>query len=292
MSRPGAALTPQILIPARRQALWGWPAVINFALGGLGAGWYIVAVLAVGLEPSPGTTVASWAAPVLVLAGLATVAGEAGRPLRGARVLTRVRTSWMSRELLLGIAFVLLVAADLADPFRLYRALAAAAALLLALAQGFIVRQARGITAWNVGLMPGLFLVSALLSGAGAHLLVEVGAGRTPDPAMVGAVLLLVVAASLLWSRYLTWTADESYRQAVAPLREGLPGHAIEGGHWLPLVLGVLALSAPSAAGPLLGLAGALLLAGQIYVKARLILAAGWLRPVTLAIAPPRRRPS
>mgnify|MGYP003584851341 CR=1 FL=1 len=38
------------MLPARPQTLWGWPAVVNFVLGGLGAGWYIVAVLAAGLE--------------------------------------------------------------------------------------------------------------------------------------------------------------------------------------------------------------------------------------------------
>jgi DMSO reductase anchor subunit len=281
------------MLPAQQQALWGWPAVANFALGGLGAGWYVVAALAAGLERSPGVTAASWAAPALVLAGFAAVAGEAGRPLRGPRVLTRLRTSWMSRELLVGIAFVLLVAADLAFPLRLHRAQAVAAALLLALAQGFIVRRARGVAAWDVPIMPLLFLLSALLSGAGAYLLVETIAGRPPAPAVVGAVLALVVAAFVAWARYLAWTAEDSYARAVAPLREGRAAALIDGaGHGLPLLLGLVALAAPAAAGPLLASAGALLVVGQVYAKARLSLAAGRLRPITLAIALPRRRSS
>jgi DMSO reductase anchor subunit len=281
------------LIPPQRQALWGWPAVANFALGGLGAGWYVVAVLAAGLERSPGVTVASWMAPALVLAGFAAVAGEAGRPLRGPRVLTRLRTSWMSRELLIGLAFVLLVAADLIFPLRLHRAQASVAAVLLAVAQGFIVRRARGITAWDVPLMPVLFLLSALVSGAGAYLLVEAVAGRSPVPAAVGAGLALIAVAFLAWSRYLAWSSEDAYRQAVAPLREGRAAVVIDGaGYGLPFVLGLLALAAPAAAGPLLALAGLLLVAGQAYAKARLILAAGRLRPITLAIALPRRRPS
>jgi DMSO reductase anchor subunit len=281
------------LIPPQRQALWGWPAVANFALGGLGAGWYVVAVLAAGLERSPGVTVASWMAPALVLAGFAAVAGEAGRPLRGPRVLTRLRTSWMSRELLIGLAFVLLVAADLIFPLRLHRAQASVAAVLLAVAQGFIVRRARGITAWDVPLMPVLFLLSALVSGAGAYLLVEAVAGRSPVPAAVGAGLALIAVAFLAWGRYLTWSSEDAYRQAVAPLREGRAAVVIDGaGYGLPFLLGLLALAAPAAAGPLLALAGLLLVAGQAYAKARLILAAGRLRPITLAIALPRRRPS
>ena len=281
------------MLPAQRQVLWGWPAVINFALGGLGAGWYVVAVLAAGFERSPGVIVASWAAPVLVLAGFAAVAAEAGRPLRGPRVLMRLRTSWMSRELLLGIAFVLLVAADLAFPLRLHRAQAIVAAVLLALAQGFIVRRARGVTAWDVPIMPLLFLLSALLSGAGAYLLVEVGAGRPPLPALAGAVLALIVVAFIAWARYLVWTSEDSYARAVAPLREGHSALVIDGvGYGLPLLLGLLALAAPAVAGPALALAGALLITGQVYAKARLILAAGQLRPITLAIVPSRRRSS
>jgi len=281
------------MLPAQRQVLWGWPAVINFALGGLGAGWYVIAVLAAGFERSPAVTAASWAAPVLVLAGFAAVAAEAGRPLRGPRVLMRLRTSWMSRELLLGIAFVLLVAADLAFPLRLHRAQAIVAAVLLALAQGFIVRRARGVTAWDVPLMPLLFLLSALVSGAGAYLLVEVGAGRPPLPALAGAVLALIVVAFIAWARYLVWTSEDSYARAVAPLREGHSALVIDGvGYGLPLLLGLLALAAPAVAGPALALAGALLITGQVYAKARLILAAGQLRPITLAIVPSRRRSS
>jgi formate-dependent nitrite reductase membrane component NrfD len=281
------------MLPARRQALWGWPAVVNFALGGLGAGWYVVALLAAGFERSPGVTVASWAAPVLVLTGFAAVAAEAGRPLRGPRVLKRLRTSWISRELLVGIAFVLLIGADLAFPHRLHRAQAMVAAILLALAQGFIVRRARGVTAWDVPIMPLLFLFSALVSGSGAHLLVEAGAGRSPAPGLVAAVLALVVVALVTWSRYLLWSPADAYVRAVAPLREGGAALIIDGaGHGLPLLLGLLALAAPAVAGPALALAGALLIAGQVYAKARLILAAGQLRPITLAIVPSRRRSS
>ena len=72
---------------------------------------------------------------------------------------------------------MLLVAADLAFPLRLHRAQALVAAVLLALAQGFILRRSRGVTAWDVPIMPWLFLLSALVSGSGAYLLLEVAGG-------------------------------------------------------------------------------------------------------------------
>jgi formate-dependent nitrite reductase membrane component NrfD len=188
---------------------------------------------------------------------------------------------------------VLLVAADLAFPLRLHRAQAALAAVLLALAQGFIVRRARGVTAWDVPIMPLLFLLSALLSGAGAYLVIEGVAARPAILAAVGAVLGLIVVAFVAWGRYLEWTSEDAYRRAVAPLQESRSALVIDGaGYGLPLMLGLAALAAPAVAGPLLALAGALLIAGQVYAKARLILAAGQLRPITLTIALSKRRSS
>jgi phenylacetyl-CoA:acceptor oxidoreductase 26-kDa subunit len=273
------------LIPPQRQMLWGWPAVVNFVLGGLGAGWYAIALLAAGLERSPAVTVASWAAPALVLAGFAAVASEAGRPLRGLRVLTRVRTSWMSRELALGGTFVLLVVLDLALRLWWCRAVALVAALLLAVAQGFILRRARGVPAWDVPLMPTVFLLSALLSGGGVWLAMEALGGHPIGPWRLGALLALVVMGFAAWTRYLNWSSDRVFVRAVAPLQERRAAAAIEQfGYAVPLVLGLVALAVPGAAVPLLALAGLSLIAGQVNAKTRLILAVGQLRPITLDI--------
>src|ERR1700693_4417217 len=116
--RTGEMTPPAELIPAQRQRLWGWQAVANFTLGGVGAGLYGTAVIVAGLERTAAVVLASWLAPLLVLAGFAAVAGEAGRPLRGPRVLWKVRTSWMSRELWIGGVFVVLVRAGIRLPPR------------------------------------------------------------------------------------------------------------------------------------------------------------------------------
>jgi DMSO reductase anchor subunit len=288
-----ASLSRVELIPPQRQMLWRWPAVVNFVLGGLGAGWYAIALLAAGLERSPAVTVASWAAPALVLAGFAAVASEAGRPLRGLRVLTRVRTSWMSRELALGVTFVLLVVLDLALRLWWCRALALVAALLLAVAQGFILRHARGVPAWDVSLMPTLFLLSALLSGGGAWLAMEALGGRPIGPWRLVALLALVGVGFAAWTRYLNWSSDRVFVRAVAPLQERRAAAAIEQfGYIAPLVLGLLAIAVPGAALLLLALAGLSLIAGQVNAKARLILLVGRLRPITLDIELRDRRGS
>lgn len=275
---------PVELIPARRQILWGWPAVANFTLGGIGAGLYGTAVLAAGFERTAAVALCSWLAPLLVLAGFVAVAGEAGRPLRGPRVLLKIRTSWMSRELWIGGAFVLLVAADIAFPFRLLRMQALAAAALLALAQGFILRRSRGVAAWDVPIMPWLFLLSAAVSGSGAYMLLEVLSGRgVALPVLTAAILLLLLA---LWAThsYVATPAGHAFREATAPLRDGFAGRLAAGlGGTLPLVALAVALAAPSIAAPAAALAGLAMLAGQAYVKTELIVTAGLLRPITVA---------
>ena len=275
---------PVEMIPSRRQALWGWPAVLNFALGGLGAGLYVVAVAAAGFGRSPAVTAAAWLGPLLVLAGFVAVATEAGRPFRGPRVLTRVGTSWMSRELWIGGAFVLFAATDLAFPLRLHRALAVAAALALAVAQGFIVRRARGVTAWDVPLMPLLFLLSSLISGSGLYLAIEVISGRHPNEVVLGSVLVLLATGLIVWTRYLRWSREAAFVEAIAPLATARGVRFIAGGGYTaPLALTALGVLLPTLAPLAFLAAGALMMTAQFGAKALLILAAGQFRPITLA---------
>jgi formate-dependent nitrite reductase membrane component NrfD len=279
----GAMIQPVELMPANRQILWGWPAVANFTLGGVAAGLYGTAVLAAGLERTPAVALCSWLAPLLLLAGFAAVSAEAGRPFRGPRVLWKVRTSWMSRELWLGGAFVLLVAADIAFPLRLYRVHALVAAALLALAQGFILRRSRGIAAWDVPIMPWLFLLSAAVSGSGAYLVLEVLAGRAVARPVVNACALLLIVALWAGHAYVSTRAGHAFGAATASLRDGWPGRVGVGvGAVLPLGALAVALASPAAAAPAAALAGLAMLAGQAWFKAELILRAGLFRPVTV----------
>ena len=273
------------LLPARPQTLWGWPAVANFFLGGLGAGFYVVSAFAEGTGgPSAVMRLASWLGPTCVLAGFAAVAAEAGRPFRGPRVIMRVGSSWMSRELWLGGAFVALALADAVRPIGPLRAAAVVAALLLAIAQGFILREARGVPAWNVPVMPALFALSALVSGAGLRLVVAAGAGRVPGAPALGAVLLLLVGCLCTWVRYLHWSRERAFAESVAPLARGREARlAIAGGLAAPVLLVAVAAAWPAAAAPAMALAGLLMIGGQLHAKARLVLTAGRLRPVTLA---------
>jgi DMSO reductase anchor subunit len=280
---PADVSRPVELIPPARQAVWGRPAVANFVLGGLGAGLYVVAALAAGFQASPTLRIASWLGPVLVLVGFAAAAPEAGRPLRGPRVLARVRISWMSRELALGGVFAALAGADLTLGAPELRLLAAATAVLLALAQGFILQGARGVPAWSVPVMPPLFLTSALASGAGLLVLLEVARGRV-SPRLLGGTLVLLTLHLIVWWTYITWSRDEAFLGGVRALREGRGALAIVGaGYLAPSLLLALGVAVPALAPPLAAAGAGCVIVGQLYAKAGLVLRAGHLRPITLA---------
>ena len=289
-----APRAPAALIPAQPQRLWGWPAVVNFTLGGMGAGLYVTAVLAAGFERPPAVAWAAWLAPLLVLAGFAAVAGEAGRPLRGPRVLLKVRTSWMSREMWLGGAFVLLAAADIVFPLWIHRAQALVVAVLFVVAQGFILRRSRGVPAWDVPSMPWLFALSAAVSGGGVYLLVEALSGRAVSTSVILAGMALLGVSFQAGRDYVAAQTGDTFREATASLRDGPAGRVIVCiGLALPLAaLAVALIVPPTGAVPVTALAGFGMIAGQVHFKTELILRAGLLRPISVTQLRIRRRPS
>jgi len=281
---------PVVVIPATRQRVWGVPAVLNFALGGLGTGFYAAAALTAGLGSSAAVALASWLAPVLVGAGFVAVATEAGRPLRGPRVLTRVRSSWMSRELVLGGAFAALALAEWVAPSPALRALAVAAGLAVAGAQGAILRRAKAVIAWDVPVMPLVFVASALVSGAGLVLSVEpfLGSGHTY---VLGGTLTLVPFAFVGWLMYLDWSPAPAFVHATRALRAA-PGETLGiVGYLVPWTIIALALALPQL-GAAVPVAGVLLITGQAWSKWLLVLTVGEVRPITLGALTRQRRVS
>jgi DMSO reductase anchor subunit len=279
---------PLELIAATKQTLWGMPAVLNFTLGGLGAGFYVAATLG----GAGATALAAWLAPALVLAGFAAVAWEAGRPLRGLRVLRGVATSWMSRELWLGGLFILLALADDALPQPGLRLLAAAAAVALVLAQGGMLKNARAIAAWSVPMMPVVFTAAAAVSGLGLLLLAELMAGRRPGQMLLATTLVVLGLGLLVWLAFLASSSDPAFVRATAPLRRGATAtEIIVAGYAAPLALLALALAFPAWAPGPTAVAASLALLGQVRARSVLILTAGQRRPVTLATLTLPRRP-
>ncbi len=279
--------------PPRLQHSWHKRAVSNFFCGTTGAGLYFFAVLYGWLqgaaEPLAGEgsvlqslrpdDMAVLLAPVLVAVGLLSVAAEAGRPLRGFNVLRNLRRSWMSRES--GFAAVFIVLALLDGLFWRSPPLEAAAGLAglgVALAQGLILARAKGVPAWNVGIMPAWFLSSALVCGGGVFLALS-GLLGTPPPWLAAAGLVVLLLDLGVWTRYLlTPPKTATFTRSAALLRQRRYWWGIVGlGHLAPAALLAAGLAMPALAGPGAVLAGAAMVAGGLIAKYALILKAAFL---------------
>lgn len=264
------------IVPAKQQTAWGWPAVGNFLLGGMGAGLYLLGALVPAQFEVLG--------PVLACVGFAILMLEAGRPARSRYLLRALRRSWISRETLAGAVFI---AAGIADWFWHGAGLGIAAvigAAGLIVSQGFILRRARGVTAWNVAIMPLLFVTSAFATGSGLMLLLSTPGRETAAIALASAVLNLAV-----WLAYLYGSRDPAFRKATATLRGRASLLFVAGlGHALPALLLVpVAMGLREHAGLAVALAGASMIFGGLLQKAAIIFKAGYLRAIVLR--PPRR---
>lgn len=278
------------LIPAQKQTVWRWPAVINFSLGGMGAGLYLWGVLLTWLRGEGWSTpfalvpfALKVGGPILVGLGLLSLTHEAGRPLRGIHLWRHVRSSWMSREAVAAGVFMPLAVLDWLFPHPVLRGIATLAALFFTIAQGFIPYRGRGVTAWHVPNVPLLFATSGPMTGFGLLVMLSAVAGFSIPSALWGLGLFFVLANLGVWLHYLR-RPGEAFQRAVAALREPMTMFWIVGvGHVLPLiVLGALWLSGVNGVIPrALTLVGsAALLLGGTLQKAYLILEAGYLRAI------------
>lgn len=158
-----------------QQAVWEKKAALNFILGGAGAGFYLSCALTSMLTQSAHAArlilQPEWTAALLVCAGLASVALEAGRPWRARFVLSRLGSSWMSREALLAAVFILLCILPWQRPNAALQALCAVCAVGFMAAQGFILYASRAVPAWNSAVLPLFLMVSSLYAGCGLNLI-------------------------------------------------------------------------------------------------------------------------
>lgn len=198
---PSAGLPPDILsrvnLTARAtepQDSWGWQIAGYLYLGGLGAGAFAAAVLldwsGFHLTASSQAALNGWAwdwpqlllywGPLVTAAGASLLIFHLGKNWRLFLTASRnPRTSWLARGFLILSAFIVLGVAVLAVavllsgwagrspvPWRFLQALALVFALGTAVYTGILLKSMKYIPAWNVALLPFLFLASALSTGS------------------------------------------------------------------------------------------------------------------------------
>ena len=285
-------LTDVQLISPARQNHWGWPAVANFFLGGAGTGFYLLSILATiltgGASAVSKPIVFGLLAPLLIGIGFLVLTIEAGRPLRGRYLFRQVWHAWISRETLACAIFVPAVILDQLFPHLIFRLVAVVAALGLMISQGFIVYCARAVTAWNVPIMPLLFLSSGFASGGGLVLLVAAFGWLPFGQGLAVVALICVVLSLVVWVLYLRWSRSVAFQLATKDLRRPIALIVSVGlGHIVPLlllliVIGVSAgreFQVPHIVG---GLSGLAMIVGGLSQKAGIIMDAGYTREITL----------
>jgi DMSO reductase anchor subunit len=262
------------IVEQTRQTIWGRAAVINFTLGSSAASFYIIAVATEwaygGLEHGQTALTHTGIAIALMSVGFLLLALESGNWYKSAYSLSNLRSSWMSREVLLAGMFFIFGIAGLVDPLYNLQIVAAAAAFLFMVTQAFIIFRARAILAWNVAPVPILMLLSGTSGGLGIFLVFH---HRSPADSIVLLTSIGILSLTLLvWVVYVFVVGRSSleWRRATADLRAGPSLVLTVGvGSIFPVVL--IALASPYndlATGRVaLSIAGASMLLGRVSAE-------------------------
>jgi formate-dependent nitrite reductase membrane component NrfD len=266
-------LTPKAAEP---QDSWGWEIASYLYLGGLGAGAFIVAVLLdwTGVRlPSAlvavGTRDWDWAAlliywgPAIAALGASLLVFHLGRNwFLFFTACFNPRLSWLARGFLILAAFIVVgfAAAVVAVFFpswpetapavwRTVQAIGFTFACGTAVYTGILLRSMKYIAAWNAVLLPVLFFLSALSTGAmgialGALLFHAISGDAAPAHSMIRsietaepAILVAEAAVLVLYLRHLAKGKPEA-QLSIKMLLSG----AWRGAFWGGVVGGALAL--------------------------------------------------
>ena len=237
------------LIPPAVQNCWGWPAVMNFVLGGAGTGFYLLYIIVFGLHQGWGEKfllppVVGLMSLALVLLGFLFLNLEAGRPSHCKYLLGNIRRSWLSRESFFGGIFIVTVSLNFFVPNRLFVALSAIAALGFVISQSFIVYRSLAVSAWHEPFGALSCITSNFVAGAGLLLL-------TASSMISARILFVSVGICLIvnlfaWILYLLASKKNGQPLATAVLWKPSNFVLIVGiGHLLPLMFIFLILNEP-----------------------------------------------
>lgn len=277
------------LASPKQQRTWGWPAVVNLALGGSGAGLYLLGTFFSVLDqPWPlEMQLVSFQilAPAIVCLGFIALPMEAGKPLRAYRLFSNLSGSWMAVESLAGAVFVVTAVISRFSAASIFVTLAVVTAFLLILSQGMMVFRATAVKAWNQKLTPLLFVTSGLMTACGFFLLNIRGHLGLAKPLMT-VFLVIIVSNLIFWLLYLFRRRDQDFKTRVKFLRRPLWltaivvfGHLVPVAHLFLIVSTEMVLLSSAVLGSITGL---VLVGCGLAQKAGIIMAAGSFRGLVL----------
>jgi DMSO reductase anchor subunit len=193
------------ILPPAKQSSWGILSAFFFSIVGIGAGLHItstILILEAGgyrqffAQPIPFSFISS----LTIISGFALIALDTSRPIRGLRAISNIRRSWISREILVFLSFIIFIFLDYLASSILWRALSVGSGLLLLFCQASILRRSTAISAWNTPLIIPMFISSGLSSGFGYALILNwmLPSFESVLLASIGIILLILNFATIV----------------------------------------------------------------------------------------------
>ncbi|MFQ6104586.1 MAG: NrfD/PsrC family molybdoenzyme membrane anchor subunit [Candidatus Glassbacteria bacterium] len=262
------------MIKMRAQQKWLWDHAVYLFFGGLGGAAYVIGAIAGFLGPQwdpIARTGVSTGFPAVAVGSLFLFLGL-GAPSRAVHAWKCPGTSWISRGVLFITVFMVAAILHLGLwiwPFRMledamgFRMLISVIGIISGFAvmtyTGFLLGASRPIAFWSTGILPVLFLSSALVSGVLAVLLLTSIRGGVSDDILLalewGAIVLIIAQALVLtFHMQATHRVPEGKAAASILMKEtganlfwlGTVGLGI----FIPLILLLLVVSATVPGGP------------------------------------------
>lgn len=276
------------IINGQIQKDWRWLIAIYLFLGGVGGGAYTIAALNsfLGEAMAPATAVGLWISfPALIIGSLCLLA-DLGSPSRAILAGARPGSSWISRGFWIISAFMVLaflhtvllfftsVGTSAPGLINLIAILGIACAVGTMAYTGLLLAASKGVMLWRSGVIPVVFVISALVTG---HFSIMIGMAFFADTALAlrtmaaeAAVLVVVEVLAILFFLQAAYRQPDPRASAEKLLANKLflVGYFV-GGLAAPFVLMLLVYAGMegesavvefSILGALLGLIGGLIL--------------------------------
>lgn len=275
------------------QREWGWLIAVYLFLGGVGAGAYVIAAVNgfVGAELEPATTLGLWISFPALIVGSICLLADLGSPTRALLAGMRPGSSWIARGFWIITIFMILAFAHFVlqlytDVRSVALAIAGIVFAVLTMAYtGVLLAASKGIPFWRSGIVPVVFVISALVTG---HFTIMIGMvifyegaavlAALQTMAVEAAALVVVEVLAVFFFLYEAYKLPDPRESAERILRRPsfIVGYFLLGlGAPLTLMLvlrlgmagsGPGAVAAVAAAGAVLGLAGGLILRQAVLV--------------------------
>jgi len=176
------------------QTEWGWLVAIYLFLGGVGGGAYTIAAINgfMGEELAFSTRVGLWIGFPALLIGSLFLLADLGSPARAVLAGMKPRSSWIARGFWIITIFMILALLHLvlhlySDIGGIVLAVVAGAGIVFAVLTmaytGILLGASKGIPFWRTGVVPVVFVVSAVVTG---HFTIMLGMTLFGDAVAMG----------------------------------------------------------------------------------------------------------